>query len=269
MINKTLIKPVALVGSGVVTGAVVTYLVVNTRLKKKYIAIAEEEIESVKRAHRKFDPNFDFTTASPAAVAAENADRKEFLNILDEQSYAAREDAEAHYNHTDVIAAEDPRWPVEDTEELGLHITPAELKEHFETLKPGDQGYWAAPNVVVEPENLDKPERIEGLPYGISVDDFMQGLDTHDTQTVTYYEEDNTLTDERESIIPDIEKSITEYALTRFGKESGDKRIVYVRNEKIQTDFEVIKDEGSYAELVLGIALAREKNPIKKMRAND
>lgn len=252
MINKSLTKSVALVGSGVVAGAAVTYFVVNTRLKKKYVAIAEEEIASVKAAHRKFDPQFDFANATMEEHAEETQKRAAYLETLDKLQYAASDAYEPeekvdHYNYEGVIGVDTP----EDFEALGKH----------------DQGYWPAPGEDLNDQLENRlPEQDKTKPYVITVEQFMEDEPDFDKLTFTYYEGDDTLLDERDSIVPEIDKVIGEYSLTRFGKESGDKHIVYVRSTRIDTDFEIIKNEGEYAEVILGLVAEKVKSPIKKMR---
>jgi hypothetical protein len=72
---------------------------------------------------------------------------------------------------------------------------------------------------------------------------------------------DDTLSDENEEIISDVSYVIGYDALSSFGDGSDDPDIVYVRNEKLQTDYEVTRLNKSYSETVLGVI------PEKKPRA--
>jgi hypothetical protein len=71
--------------------------------------------------------------------------------------------------------------------------------------------------------------------------------------TITYYEEDDTLCDQNEGIISVPEDVIGPDALLNFGKDSQDPDIIYVRNTKTHTDYEVIRVHNSYQRLVLGV----------------
>lgn len=92
----------------------------------------------------------------------------------------------------------------------------------------------------------DPSEEIET----ISPDDFAE-FNSYDKETYLYYSEDNTLvktsTQEGEDeVVDDIENTIGFDALNNFGEfEDG---VVYVRNSKISTDFEVILQEAKYYE---------------------
>lgn len=69
----------------------------------------------------------------------------------------------------------------------------------------------------------------------------------YEQQTVQYYEEDGTLADISENIIPDLENVIGPDALDHFG-EYGEEDIVRVRNKKLGIDYEVIRIHGSYVD---------------------
>lgn len=112
----------------------------------------------------------------------------------------------------------------------------------------------------------DYSNRFEEEPYIIPVKEFMYEKEDYDKITVTYFENDDTLCDEREQLIPDIEGTVGSDALTKFGRFSDDKNIVYVRNDNLKTDFEVLLDKRSFSEVVLGI---REEKFIRKMRDDD
>lgn len=99
---------------------------------------------------------------------------------------------------------------------------------------------------------LDRSNRGSGRPYILSQDEYMDGDYEYDQNTLTFYEVDGVLTDSREQPLNDINSVIGTENL-QFGKASGDMSIVYIRNENLQVDFEVIRHHGSFAEEVLGV----------------
>lgn len=117
-----------------------------------------------------------------------------------------------------------------------------------------------------EEETEEREERFSNEPYVISVKEFMNDKEEYDKITVTYFEGDDALCDEREQIIPDVEGTVGTDSLTKFGHLSDDKNVVYVRNDVSETDFEVTLDKREYSEVVLGI---REEKFIRKMRDDD
>lgn len=69
--------------------------------------------------------------------------------------------------------------------------------------------------------------------------------------TLTWYDGDDVLCDERNEPVRKHEEVIGENI--RFGHGSGDPNVVYIRNENIQAEYEVILDPGSYSIEVLGL----------------
>lgn len=100
------------------------------------------------------------------------------------------------------------------------------------------------------PWDADLPAREGDVPYIVSVEEFMES--EKDQITISYYD-CGTLTDERERILDDVDNLVGLSNLDRFGVGSKDENIVYVRNEVIDTDFEIVRANDTYAHAVLGI----------------
>jgi hypothetical protein len=52
--------------------------------------------------------------------------------------------------------------------------------------------------------------------------------------------------------VPDVEEVVGEENMERFGVGSDDNSIVYIRNDKLDVAFEVVLDQRSYAQVVMG-----------------
>ncbi|QJD49635.1 hypothetical protein HWD32_gp59 [Gordonia phage Secretariat] len=105
-------------------------------------------------------------------------------------------------------------------------------------------------------ESLQAPgvgQRSSTRPYIISVTEFTDNDLGFGQNTISYYEGDNVLADERDQPIPDMNSIVGEKNL-RFGEASGDANVVFIRNERLGVDFEVCRSPGTYAEEVLGVA---------------
>lgn len=88
-------------------------------------------------------------------------------------------------------------------------------------------------------------EKVEvAKPYVISPYDFGE-IDEFHTISLTYYA-DGVLEDDEQNIVTDVDELIGEQSLTTFGEYEDDS--VFVRNERLQTDFEILKDPRTYAE---------------------
>ena len=88
-------------------------------------------------------------------------------------------------------------------------------------------------------------------PYVISSEDFFRNEDELDQQTLTFYEADKVLSDPQDRSIEDKRGTVGDHILN-FGHLSGDPNVVYVRNDRLQLMFEVVRDPGSFAEKILG-----------------
>jgi len=90
-------------------------------------------------------------------------------------------------------------------------------------------------------------------PYILSHDEFMANEKDYTQITATYYAGDEVLVDAADDqplIKPEISIGMNNL---QFGLWSKDQNVVYVRNDKLETEFEVLYHEGKYAEVVLGL----------------
>lgn len=133
-----------------------------------------------------------------------------------------------------------------DTENESVTVKVTENKNVFATASDEDPGPEVAPDRWVTQYDPDKP-------YIISVQEFMEDHEDYDKLSITYYEGDDTLLDDAGQMINNVEETVREESLGKFGFGSGNPDMVYVRNEKFRTDFEVSRSEGSYTHDVLGI----------------
>ena len=116
-------------------------------------------------------------------------------------------------------------------------------KEEYESIA---SNYSSEKGGVEEMYGTAKP------PYVISPYDFGE-LDDYNQIELTYYL-DGILEDEEYNIITDADELIGPDALTTFGEYEDDS--VFVRNERLRTDFQILKDYRTYDE-------ARKINPAR------
>lgn len=87
-------------------------------------------------------------------------------------------------------------------------------------------------------------------PYIIHRDEFFADEMGWDSQsTVTWYVGDCVLVDSRDEPVMNPERIVGDL---KFGHGSGDPSVCYVRNERLQAEYEVLRDPGSYEMDVLG-----------------
>lgn len=99
---------------------------------------------------------------------------------------------------------------------------------------------------VVDADMTDLEGVDRSRPYIISEAEFREG--DYDKITLAYYEGDDVLVDDRGMPISSIDKTVSDEALIAFGQRSNDPNIVYVRNEAINSDFEIARDDRSWIE---------------------
>ena len=108
-----------------------------------------------------------------------------------------------------------------------------------------------------------RPPDADKNPYVISVDEYMADEPDYSKTSLQYYSEDDVLTDETDGIIRNIGRLVGDSFLVSFGDRSGDKNVVYVRNESRQMDFEISLNEGSFAHMVYGVTDKKAKRGLR------
>lgn len=107
---------------------------------------------------------------------------------------------------------------------------------------------------TVSDEDVENDEEGEGeddfpyinAPYVITPQDFADGNYDYAPYSLTYYC-DGVLADDWD-VVQDIEETIGEESLAHFGDFADD--VVHVRNERLQADYEVVKDPRPYSEIL-------------------
>ena len=94
-----------------------------------------------------------------------------------------------------------------------------------------------------------------GKPYVITPDEYGE-LDEYDTLSLTLYA-DGVLTDEQNIVIEDVDSVVGIESLTHFGEYEDDS--VFVRNDSIMTDYEILLDERNFKDTNRRPHLAEEE----------
>lgn len=207
-----------------VLGGAVGFLVGKKFYRDKFAAIADEEIESVKEAYDRMrqqsesdDTELSTPTASDILKKAINPVTR---SSLDENPY---EQAKRNYNLTGKRATEQPVDP------------DGENEEEDEEPITDDAGK------TEEEMDLSKVDRTQ--PYVIDSHEFTDEFDHHDKLSLYYYRVDDVLCDEDESVIEEIEETVGYDAISVLDKQTT----VWVRNEPLCTDYEIVALNESYS----------------------
>lgn len=237
------------VGSG--AGAFISVMV----MKAKYEARFQEEVESMRSVIEKKEMNYEVETETDEYKIKDCRDRK--IVVASKANYekiagiyaGELKGRDIDCDFQENIDPADLEHPMDDDEE----IIKAEEAYRYDKL--------ASDLAAVKPDE----------PYVIAAEQYHEERDYYDKETLYYYDEDEVLTDDQEEIITDEKAIVGEDSLLCFGDRSEDADIVFVRNERLTTDYEVIRLSESYQEKVLGMAPKGESkrfNRLMSERAN-
>lgn len=113
-------------------------------------------------------------------------------------------------------------------------------------------------------------QRDPAIPYVVSKEEFFLNEEEFDQVQYTYYLGDSTVADETDKSVDDTDTVLGDNNLMLFGHGSGDRHIVYIRNENLKLDFEVVLSKGSFAKEVLGFIKHGDRRPeIRRFRGDD
>jgi hypothetical protein len=222
------------VGAGL--GGALGFYLTRLKLETKYIKIAEDEIDGMRKHYRDKETALENTAAKP-----------KLEELVREQGYSATEPPMAVTPPSSVVNAardttEDPR-PEPQVREENVFDKPQVTPE--EVGMPIVDNNWDY--------RKESARRSQHRPYVIHRDEKDEN-DEYDTVTYTYYETDDVLCNERDDVIGKDERDslIGEANLNRFGHGSGDASTVYIRNDKLEMQMEVVRSPNSFAEEVHG-----------------
>lgn len=206
---------------GAAIGSAVTWKVIKT----KYERIAQDEIDSVKSEHLRLMQKMRQKLSESATYEGpQDADADEDVDDEcypddDERDFTASERAQIEYYKmtTRYRSSDDADNEQKETDEEG--------------------GKW----------DLDEDEvpYING-PYVITPEEFSSSPPGYNAQALNYFT-DGVLADDW-GVKLDLDEIIGEDAIDHFGEYVDD--IVYIRNERLEIDYEVTKDPRTYDEAV-------------------
>ena len=124
---------------------------------------------------------------------------------------------------------DEPEWPEEETD----------IREYNELLD--ETGYRTYSSKKEDEKNMVNKDK----PYVIDPEEF--GECDYATITLTYYL-DGVVTNDRDKILENIDELIGEESLKHFGDNEDDPDCVYVRDDRMQIDYEILKDYRNYYE---------------------
>lgn len=150
----------------------------------------------------------------------------------------------------------------EEQEEAEREYTDEEIAEARANLQGIIDQYAAEPQIVEQFVERVIDRGFEAKqPYVISRESYAHDDDyeEHEKLTLTYLPRFRVLLDEDNEVVDDPGAVVGWKNLTRFGDESGDVDTVFIRNERMEADFEVVRDEDAELPLHVKYGMGREE----------
>lgn len=212
----------ALVAGGVVggllLGTAIGYAIARKKLDAKYKSYAEQEIAEARAVYNRLS--------------------KEKLEVTQDVSPLVADAVDALERYKGKVADVETDEDTEPDVQVNVEVN---VFEGSQSDHEWDQ----------DAEDALRTQLDDGVPYVISEEEWSEGQLDYKQVTLTFYEEDQVLSDEKDEAIPLISEVIGDN-LDRFGHGTGDARTMFIRNDKLSMDFEVIKHGGSFAREVMG-----------------
>lgn len=117
----------------------------------------------------------------------------------------------------------------------------------------------------------EKSNRVSSEPYVIHQEEFIADEMDYRQETLTYYQGDDIMADPQDVPVYDYTGLMGEL---KFGHGSGSPEIVYIRNEAIHMEWEILLHTGKFEEEILGLAYEKEseeelRHSVYKFRGSD
>ena len=175
---------------------------------------------------------------------SENDSEESFDKIAVEQGYSSASDL-WEGRHTDPnYLPPTPQGHEDDAEGIEQDIREeGEQVRHIRVVNP---------NRRIDPNDVTQWDRSPEHPYVITEAEYHGDRPELSKISITYYSGDDILADDQQQYIPDPEGTVGKANLQYFGLASKDARMLHIRNERVEADFEVTLNDGKYGKDVLG-----------------
>ena len=213
---KKVLSGLAIFAAGVVTGSIITNAVVKEKATREANEKAAEEIAEVREIYRnktKKEQNEKVAEEESEKVAEEESEKVDPLKV---KPQTGREDYNSYYKMTQNYTSQNEEKPKRASSISDL-------------------------NAFTYEKSVDRPYIIDPEDYGEE--------DDYDTMQLTYFMGDKTLVDESADDTidePDLHIGLDNLAI--FDEFQGASSI-YVRNDILKMDFEILKDDCAYSDL--------------------
>ena len=201
-------------GVGIAIGFAVGYRWNRAKIRAEAFKQSEKEVEEIREMYRESAESVKIATGKPPLD-----------EVIEERGYLVVEEEER------------PTRPP-------VPVAPAPPLSREELTKSKNDG-WDYP--------AELAKRSDDRPYIIHQDEYSENGTEYKQETLTWYASDEVLTDEDEAPMENPDAIVGMENLDKFGHGSDDVRVVFIRNDLMQMEYEVCLVLNSYASEVQGI----------------
>ena len=246
---------------GAATGALIAWKLAYHKAERKFAEIADAEVAEMSEHYH----------AKVRSLEA-NREKGDLEDLVQERGYTPEEDDERP------PMAVTPPDAVVEAASTGLseettRVPPPVPTEPARRVERRNLFRDAGPDTVLMDSwdyDVEKRHRSPEFPYVIHYDERNE-FEEYGEETLTYYERDDVLCNERDEVIGEGDERnelIGEKHLDQFGHGSNDPSIVYVRNDRVEMVYEIVKTPNSFSEEVHGFTHDSYSN-LEKMRIRE
>ena len=242
--------------TGAAVGGSAAAFVMYKKTTKKWMKLSDERVKSLEDYIDKLEERINSTYVSD--YISKMKEDEEELNTESEDAFIHK-----HKGTEDIRMQNNVTYTrYSQISSSGVNGSGSAVDDKFNAIAaelehPQDSDEDEDPDYIDEEEEERKKQmemsrvwteevNAPGAPKIIPLDEF-GSTGYLDEVTLYYYTDDDTLVTEDEEIIPNREEVIGD-ALTRFGFDKNDEKVIYVRNTKRSTDYEISKIFGAYSE---------------------
>jgi hypothetical protein len=229
--NKAYVALAAAFVGGTALGAGAGYFAAVKRLNAMYEVILDEENEKMKEFYSRLHKTGEYSDPVSAADVLV-ADAAEAMG-----KYQGEDDGPHH-----LIAVDDDQ----DTDVPDEQMITEDGVESVEDVVKKNIWHDSSDEKVLQ-------ERDPSKPYVITEAEWAFNESDHDQINLTYFAGDQVLADDADGVIEHVDQIVGILNLDRFGVGTDDPNVLFVRNEKLGSDYEIARREDKYKTTVLGL----------------
>src|SRR5690349_5668170 len=236
--NKNVVVGVV-AGVSFLSGGGLSYLLTKRHFRLKYEELMAKDHEETKQYYARMYKRDEYETPESAAKA---------LGVevsTDRPTAPELEEMQANIDRLG-YAPDEKKEPVEEKLEKAAEVVEEAADEVVNIFSQQQTD-----------ETFDYEEekrlRTNDRPYVITHDEFMINENDNQQISLTYFQGDGILVDDKDEVIENENDTVGDANLLRFGHGSKDNNIVYIHNPLLDVDFEIARHTGTYTEQVAGL----------------